>query len=66
MQAYRWCFSLFLAILFGVPGYCAVGALEVSTFVGGVDDSFVDERLARKVGLPLVELTNPKTVLDLE
>ena len=43
-----------------------MGALEVSTFVGGVDDSFVDERLARKVGLPLVELTNPKTVLDLE
>lgn len=31
----------------------------------GADDSFVDENLARQAGLPLVELPEPKEILDL-
>lgn len=31
----------------------------------GADDSFIDGNLARQAGLPVVELTDPKTVLDL-
>lgn len=31
----------------------------------GADDSFIDENVARHAGLPLVELTEPRTVQDL-
>lgn len=31
----------------------------------GADDSFIDENLARQAGLPLVELPEPKEILDL-
>lgn len=32
----------------------------------GAEDSFIDERLGRQVGLWLVELAEPKTELDLD
>lgn len=31
----------------------------------GADDSFIDEDLEGQAGLPVVELSEPKTVLDL-